>query len=121
MYTTTRFITSSYSEWLLRIKHKLDSEHDTAAIAELKAFFDPKKHQIHVHIIAKYKNFYTKAKDISSHTHDCSNFEKAILDIFCDRKHFDIANDKYVTRLLSEKQEATAYDSFEVHMEILDR
>ncbi len=122
MYTTKRFITQDYSEWLMQVKYRLENDTDEQSINDLKSYFDPKIHKIHVEILAKYKNFYTKQDVISGHTHDCSNFEKGILDVLFDSKHLDIANDKYVTRLTSEKiPSEDGTDSFEVSIEIVNR
>lgn len=122
MYTTKRFITQDYSEWLMQVKFRLENEIDEQSILDLKSYYNPLLHKIQVEMIARYKNFYTKQNVISGHTHDCSNFEKPILDVLFDSKHLDIANDKYVTRLISEKMPSEdGTDSFEVHVEILDR
>lgn len=120
MYTTTRHITQDYREWLMQVKHKLETEECIAAVAELKEYFDPKKHKVHVEIIARYKNFYTKQDMVSAITHDCTNFEKPIVDVFCHKDHLNIFDDKHVRRVISEKEPGNS-DSFTVSFEILDR
>jgi len=120
MYTTKRFITAAYSEWLRQVKHKLEFDEAEAALADLKNTFNPKLHKIHVTIKAYYKSFYNKAGEISAHTHDCSNFEKGILDVFCGEGHLNLFNDKHITRVVSEKF-ASDTDYFSVEFEILER
>lgn len=122
MYTTKRFITQNYSEWLQTVKFKLDNELDMQSIRELKNFYNPKIHKIHVHIIAQYSKFYNKQGEISAHTHDVTNFEKACIDVLFDEKHLDIANDKNITKMISEKMESKDSENhWECEVEILPR
>jgi hypothetical protein len=122
MYTTKRFITQEYAEWIMQVKYRLGNELDLQSIADLKSHFDPKIHKVHCTIVAKFKNFYAKSGEISGHTHDCSNFEKGAIDVFCSKSHFDIFNDKNITKLISEKEQSdNGSDSFTIEFEIINR
>lgn len=107
--------TSKAREWALDVFYRLSTAENEAKFAELRAFFNIKKHGIAVRMTAYYPEaqFFTKQGTVSSKTYDLTNCEKGLLDLFMLPKHalnpapLGCQNlqldDRYVTELVSKK------------------
>jgi len=104
---------SGAREWTAQFFNLLASTENQEKISELKSAFNPALHVYHIEIIINTPDLYTAKGEVSSRTHDCSNFEKGILDCLMLPKFNDEVfpygapnlncDDKFVTRLVSEK------------------
>jgi hypothetical protein len=104
---------SGLTEWCGQFFNLLASTENQEKVADLRANFDAQKHVYHIEILVSTPDLYTAKGEVSTRTHDCSNFEKGILDCLMLPKYNDepvpygCANlnldDKFVTRLVSEK------------------
>lgn len=85
--------------------------------------FNPTIHTLHCSLRFSIPNLFTKAGEINHQSKDLSNIEKPLLDIVTGRKYFDRGeptlniDDKYITRLLSEKVYGSSY-TIEIEFEI---
>lgn len=104
---------SGLMEWTGQFFNLLAGPENQEKINQLKSTFDASLHVYHIEIIVNSPDIYTAKGEISSKAHDLSNLEKSILDCvllpkFCNEP-FPLGcnnlsiDDKYVTRLVSEK------------------
>ena len=131
-YATKKFKTTECREWEASVLHQLNSTENIAKLQNLRNFFDPKRHSYAVSITVVYptSHFYTKQNLISAHTHDVSNVEKPLIDLFFLPKYYNQrdpygapnlnVDDKYVTRLFSCKKVGDDY-GVKVSIKILNR
>lgn len=108
--------TAQANEWNISAFEALNSDENQEAINKLKKYFDYKKHQYSIKIIAHFprSHFYKKDGTLSSKSMDVSNFEKAVIDVLFLPKHcnrpapFGVNNlevdDKYITKCIGEKR-----------------
>lgn len=100
-YATRKIKTAAAREWEAAISEQLN---DIKLLADLALEWNKLGGTFEVEMIHEYPYhvFYNKQGQVSSKTFDCSNVEKLLLDqIFGGA--LDI-NDKYVTKLISEKR-----------------
>jgi hypothetical protein len=117
MYGHKKFKTSAARDWEYGVLHELNSTENLQKFERLRSHFDPNKHSFSVSIIVSYpeQKFYAQSTQlISSHTHDVSNVEKPLIDLFFLPKYYDLSDpygvknlncdDKFITRLFSMKK-----------------
>lgn len=97
---------SEVKHWFRQIAHQLSSGQNLASITDIKNHFDEKKHCFHIMIISHTPKMFNKSGYISLQSIDCSNFEKLILDSVFEYDNSLGLDDKFVTRLISEKRNA---------------
>ncbi len=115
MYGPKKFKTSEARDWEMTVFHQLGHGDNVAKFERLRAAFNPAVHGYSIAITVVYPEtkFYTKVGDISAHTHDVSNYEKPLVDLFFLSKYFnnDVpygtknlnCDDKYIIRMFSRK------------------
>jgi len=115
MYHKQRsFKTREAIEWSYNVHNLLNRDQDQEKLKRLRNTFDPKSHYYTVEIWAAMPSFFTKKGNISSRTHDVTNFEKPLLDLLTDPKYYNIeppagcqnlnVNDKIFCDLISKKR-----------------
>lgn len=114
-YRDARTKTQDWREWSAQVFHQLSTESNLKKLSNLRNAFDPALHHVHVTLTVYYKRdlFYNRSGEVSAKTMDITNFEKPLVDLFCDNRYFETAypygcqnlniNDKYITQLLSRK------------------
>ncbi len=100
-YATRKIKTQAAKAWEAQISEQLN---EVKLLSDLAYEWQERGGTFEVELIHEYPYhvFYNKQKQISSKTFDCSNVEKLLLDLIFGGA-LDI-NDKYVTRLISEKR-----------------
>lgn len=111
--------TAQYRDWSHTVFYLLDKQENQDKLAALRDAFDPKKHGLSFSITLFSPELYVKSGELSGRVVDCSNFEKAVLDVFCLPKYAEKAapygvknlmvDDKYVVRLFSQKKYAKSW------------
>jgi hypothetical protein len=115
MYGPKKFKTAEARDWEYSVLHQLNSAENLAKFERLRSQFDVHKHAYAVCITVYYPEhkFITKDGTISAHTHDVSNYEKPLVDLFFLPKYFSLGDpygcknlncdDKFITRMYSRK------------------
>jgi len=132
MYCKTRsYTTTEYKTWQYAFFHKIDTESNLKAFADLREAFNPKKQAFIVNIITYYPHdiLYTKKGTLSSKAHDRSNVEKPIVDLIFLPKYFNQESpygcknlnidDKYILDISSKKR-ASEEAHIEIEIEIIN-
>lgn len=115
-------------EWISQACYQLSQPVNKQALADLRTFFDDKKHCYTVHIDRTVSNFFNKQGSISTRSIDVTNYEKLIFDLIftptfygsssmeCENLNID---DKYVTTLISRKKPGPK-DNIKITIKIKD-
>jgi hypothetical protein len=116
MYGPKKFKTSAARDWEYSVLHQLNSSENLAKFERLRSYFNPNKHVFSVSIIVTYpeNKFYARSTQlISSHTHDVSNVEKPLIDLFFLPKYYELGDpygvknlncdDRFITHMVSRK------------------
>jgi hypothetical protein len=119
-----RFKTSRYKQFEMDFIMQMRRPEIQAKLRECREYFDQDKHVYHVEMHFYFKGFYNKQGGLSARCEDLSNVEKPILDLlFLGKTHVQCApwgcpnlnvDDKYVTRLVSEKREGPTRIDFKL-------
>lgn len=129
-YKDGRTKTQDWREWSARVFHQLSTESNLKKLSNLRNAFDASLHHVHVSLTVYYprEDFYNRNGEVSAKTMDVTNFEKPLVDLFCDKRYFETPypygcqnlniNDKYITQLLSRKVSGTE-QRFEISFELV--
>jgi hypothetical protein len=93
--------TPEAQNWFSTVLHLLGKSENAAGLKQLRDAFNPLKHAYAFQIKAFIpKNiYYTKEGKLSRRAFDISNFEKALLDVFClDKYQINLLTDDCVVR-----------------------
>ena len=129
MYCSGRNMkTQAAREWTEMIIFALNTPEILNSLKQLREFFKLEKHEYELYLKAVYPKeiYYNKNGTISSKTIDTTNWEKNLQDILCDPKYFEDKldnlniNDKYFTKLISEKRSGDTY-KIEITIRIVNR
>lgn len=96
-------------DWCVQFAHQLGQGDNKAAIADIKNYFQDDKHIIHIMLTFSTPKFYTKDGRLNSQSQDLSNVEKITVDALFDYQNSLGINDKYITRMVSEKKFASDF------------
>lgn len=111
-----RYKTSEARDWECGVLHQLNSKENGEKFEKLRSHFDANKHAFAVTIVVEYprEKFLTKKGTVSAHTHDVSNYEKPLIDLFFLPKYYNQpdpygapnlnCDDKFITRMYSQKR-----------------
>lgn len=131
MYCKNRaFKSPAFNEWSSGIFHRLSSEENLQAMKNIREFFNPATHAVHVDLKFYYPSniLYTKKGSVSAKSHDISNVEKPLIDLIflptyynksipygCPNLNMD---DKYITSMRSQKLAADEH-RIEIELQIV--
>jgi len=125
----SRIKSKAYRDWQCEVFFQLNQEQVAETLKELREYFEPEKHHVHVELTAIYPKtkFFTRKGTVSAKTQDLSNWEKTIIDCVFLPKHHETPvpygapnlnfDDKYVTRCVSQKVPSDE-EEFAIEMEI---
>lgn len=128
MYYRDRAVkTTEARQWTFNVFDILSQPDNEEKLANLREFFDKKKHAYTIEMTAYYpeKYYFTKAGDLSSRTFDISNWEKPLIDLIFLPKYFKQlpptgcknlnVDDRYLKKMVSEKLPS---DTYKIHIKL---
>jgi hypothetical protein len=119
--------TPEYKEWSSGVFHRLSTEDNLQAMADLREFFNPAKHAYIIGLKFYYPSsiLYTKKGALSARAHDISNIEKPLIDLIFLPKFYDQpspygcknlnVDDKFIIDMRSQK---LASDEHRIEVEL---
>lgn len=115
MFTLRNYKTASYKKWQEFFIHEMLRDNTQSALAEIREFFDPKKHAMSLKLQYYFPKsvLFNSSGTLSSRSFDLSNIEKNVIDLLCLPRTHEAADDwgapnmnlddKNIVRLVSEK------------------
>ena len=119
-----RFKSSKYKSWETKVLLSFTSEQSQEEFDKIRKMYQHGVHCFKVKLTAYYNtsSYFTKSGIVSNKTIDCSNWEKAIVDLLFLPKYHDLkppsgapninVDDRYIISLTSEK----TYTEHSTHM-----